>query len=827
MRALYDLLRTVELITFGVLGAVAAWRWTKWRTRSSSYIAGAFVLLGLVVVLGHFIPRDRHSLSVLWATRLELVGIALFPYLLYRFVASLVPIPRAVEVAGDALTAAIVIWSLVLPSLPTPGHRPALLLAYLPSLGVQWVFLSAQVVYRLYRQGNGQPPTVRLRMRALAMGAGGISLGLILAVAVPASSRMSWVSIAIQGFAIASGPLFLLGFAPPRFVRVLWRESEASSMRRTEASLMEAMGPSEIAHSVLPQAARLVGTDQAGLVDLDGNVIHAIGMTEAEATDLAKKGARGEVGRKARVGERLEIAIRMSTAWLVMRTSPFAPFFGQEEREMLERVTVLGDLALERVQLMARELQNADQLAEAQRLSRIGSWEWDLENDKVSWSEQLFRNWRVDPDEFDPRYASYLDRIHPEDRERFKEVIAEAIETKSGFETEQRAIRPDGSVMWTYARGRVVTDEDGKVVKFIGTSQDVTSRVEQELVRREQARSIEEQARLLDLARDAIFVRDPQGKLRYWNKGAERLYGWTANEVLGRRVTEVLETQFPLPFEELLDALLAHDHWEGELIHRRRSGDSVIVDSRWALQRDEEGKPVGVLELNTDVTERKQQEAMRDRFIADAAHELRTPLTTLLGFTEILAPGRRLDPTQMNLALEAMGRAGRRMSALVNNLLDLSKLTAGRMEIDLSEVSASDIVNDALAIAPAPEGKSVTTHVADDIWLIGERQRMSQVVSNLLVNAYRYGGPNVAVTASKDGGEVTLSVCDDGKGVDPDLSSTMFEPFARSVESSQLGGSGLGLAIVKSLTEACGGTVSYSVSPDGGACFDLCLKAVT
>jgi PAS domain S-box-containing protein len=811
---------------FVVLGLVAVREWVTRRTPSSAYMACAFGLLGVVVLAGQFIPNDRTSEVVLWATRLEIVGVVLFPFFLYRFVATLIEIPRPIEVTADVLTAAAAIWSLGLPHLPGPGDRPGWLVFFLLLLATEWLFVSGQVVYRLYQAGTGQPATVRLRMRTLSMGSAGISIGLVLAVTVPESSRVSWVSVATQVLAIASGPLFLLGFAPPRLVRTVWRQGESGSMRTTEASLMEALSPLDVARSLLPQAARLVGTDQAGLVTLEGDVLHAIGLTKSEAADLAERGSRGEVGREV-VGERLEVAMRMSTAWLVLRTSPFAPFFGETERELLERVAVLGDLALERVQLLARELEHAEQLAEAQRLARIGSWEWDLDTDKVTWSEQLYRNWGVEPDLYNLEYDDYLERVHPDDRARLRHLVADAIENATGFEIEQRQLRPDGSVMWTHARGRAITDESGRVVKFIGTSQDITSRVEQELVGREQARSIEEQAQLLDLARDAIFVRDPGGKLRYWNKGAERLYGWSAREVLGRNVNELLDTGFPVPFEEVLDHLIAHEHWEGELSHLMRSGDRVVVDSRWALQRDDEGKPTGILELNTDITERKRQEELRDRFIADAAHELRTPLTTLLGFTEVLASSQRLDKEQTALALDAMGRAGRRMSALVNNLLDLSKLSAGRMALELSEVSVKDVVADALDDAPAPDGSRVTTHVADDIWVIGERDRLSQVASNLLTNAYRYGGPNVAITASRDGGEVTLSVSDDGEGVDPKLLPTVFEPFARSIESSQLGGSGLGLAIVRRLTEACGGSVTYTSSPDGGACFNLLLKAVT
>ena len=520
MRELYDAFHSLELVVFVLLGVVAVWQWVKLRTEPAAWIAGAFGVLALAVGVDELIPAGASSGAAMWAAKVEVTLIVLFPYLLYRFMASLAPMDRRVDVMAAGLTAAVAVWIFLL-HLPGPNEdqRTAVLLAYLFALALQWLVLSALVVSRLFRQGAGQPSPARSRMRTLSLGSAGLTTAFIVFLVAPPGEGLDWLDIAGEALALGSGPLFLLGFAPPRIVRVLWRQSESSGMRRTEAGLMEALDPGEVARNLVPQVARLVATDAAALVALDGRVIHAIGMEETEAQDLAGGAATGEIGPEPSTKGPPAIALRMSTAWLVMRISPFAPFFGQEERQMLQRVAVLGDLALERVELMARVLEHAQRLAEAQQLSRIGSWEWDVRSGAVEWSEQLYRNYGLDPGAFEPGYEAFLERVHPDDREGMRAALTGATESRTGFERELRVIRPDGTTLWVHARGRVVLDENGEPVKVIGTSQDITDRVRQDELRRSQARAIEEQAKLLDLAYDAIFVRDPQGYLRYWNEG--------------------------------------------------------------------------------------------------------------------------------------------------------------------------------------------------------------------------------------------------------------------------------------------------------------------
>jgi PAS domain S-box-containing protein len=196
----------------------------------------------------------------------------------------------------------------------------------------------------------------------------------------------------------------------------------------------------------------------------------------------------------------------------------------------------------------------------------------------------------------------WLQAVHEEDRERVAAAFRQESLAAGGFDQEYRIIRPDGSVRWIRDRGFPVRSEQGNVYRIAGIAQDITRlREADEMLRR--------QAELLDLAHDAVFVRDwHTGVISYWSRGAERMYGWTPAEALGKTSYGLLNTQFPQPLSEIEDHLTGWGRWEGELVQQRRDGSRIVADSRWALQRDHRGQPVAILEINSDITDRKQAE---------------------------------------------------------------------------------------------------------------------------------------------------------------------------------------------------------------------------
>jgi PAS domain S-box-containing protein len=211
----------------------------------------------------------------------------------------------------------------------------------------------------------------------------------------------------------------------------------------------------------------------------------------------------------------------------------------------------------------------------------------------------------------------WLETLHAEDREPTRHLWLESVAGRQPYDVEYRVRRRDGEYRWFKTRGVPIRDSKGNIVKWFGTCTDITELRRAEEALRQAHRELEmkvaertaelrKQANLLNLTHDAIFVRDMDGAVTYWTRGAEALYGWTADEAPGKTKYELLRTVFPVPLEQIEAELLSAGRWEGELVRTRKDGSRVVVASRWSLQRDRRGAAVAVLETNNDITERRR-----------------------------------------------------------------------------------------------------------------------------------------------------------------------------------------------------------------------------
>jgi PAS domain S-box-containing protein len=210
--------------------------------------------------------------------------------------------------------------------------------------------------------------------------------------------------------------------------------------------------------------------------------------------------------------------------------------------------------------------------------------------------------------------------VHPDDLARFVDQWRATVACGKAMESEARVRTADGQYRWLLIRNVPLHDAAGKIVKWYGTSTDIDDRKRAE-------ETLRKQANLLDLTHDTIFVMDMEGLIKYWNRGAEEQYGWSAEQAVGTVVHDRLKTVFPVPREQLKAEVTRTGRWEGELVHTKKDGSQVVVESRWSLQCDEHGAPVAILETNSDITERKRAEkALRrsEAYLAEGQRLSRT-----------------------------------------------------------------------------------------------------------------------------------------------------------------------------------------------------------
>ena len=347
MRQGVEFVGIVNLVLFAAIAIVCVRQWRRERAVTALWAALAFVALSVVLVASRFLAEDPQTLSGKVVQRIDLAILVLFPYLLYRFALAFEPTSRPLARFVDALTTALVAATVTLPMVPTDGEAwPWWFVAYVVAFLVHWSLLLSVVAMRLWRAGRTEASVARKRMRMLAVASSALTAALVFSLAAGEESSVGALAVAL--LATLSGVAFLLGFAPPASLRLLWRRPEQSRMQEAIGELMTATTEVEVAARVLPPMASMVGARGIALESKDGTRIGTYGSIDENSGDVAQW--------------------ELPLGRLIVRTSKFAPFFGDEERKLLTALGSLTGLALDRARLFAQERDSREALLRADEL---------------------------------------------------------------------------------------------------------------------------------------------------------------------------------------------------------------------------------------------------------------------------------------------------------------------------------------------------------------------------------------------------------------------------------------------------------------------------
>ncbi len=517
--------------------------------------------------------------------------------------------------------------------------------------------------------------------------------------------------------------------------------------------------------------------------------------------------------------------------------------FFNEQGEKVGAVVAMHDLTeREKAQDILRRSEAS--LAIAQSVSHTGSWEMSLD-DKVAdadpelhWSDENFRIFGFEPGAVHATLSLFFQLVHPDDRERIRTEFSAAASSGAPYSLEHRITWPDGTERDVHEQATFVREEaSGAVIKVIGTTHDITERKQAE-------RTMREQAEMLDLARDAIAIRGYDDRvITYWNKGAERLYGWTANEAIGQPVDFLYDGRGDN--EAAKQTLEASGEFQGEVHQIARDGRSVTVNVRANVIRNSDGTPRSVLSIGTDITEHKKLESQFLRaqrlesigtLASGVAHDLNNILAPILMSAPLLRD--EVDSTLKNKIVDTIETSAERGAQIVKQVLTFARGVEGeRVMLDPRHLikEMAQIVEETF-----PKGIEVTTRYAEDLDLVeGDPTQLHQVLLNLAVNArdaMPAGGKLVlsaenfeidehyaAMTpGTETGPHVLITVSDTGTGIAPHIIEKMYDPFFTTKEIGK--GTGLGLSTVLGIVKSHGGAVNAYSTP-AGTSFRVLLPA--
>lgn len=467
-------------------------------------------------------------------------------------------------------------------------------------------------------------------------------------------------------------------------------------------------------------------------------------------------------------------------------------------------------------------------LARAQRVARLGSWDWDLRTDEVTRSAELLHLFGLEPGDVSPQRWSMRDHIHPNDREAVERTVDEAAREGHAYSLEHRIVLADGSERVMLHQGEPVL-MDGRTVRMVGTLLDITERKRAESEREETLQWL--RAVLDQIPVGVLLLHGPGGERVETNRRMQIVLGKTI-ERAGQYVDRLLDPDGrSLRPEELpsMRALRGETLDGAEYLVRNAAGALVPVLKSAVPIIDANGNVQGAVVAMLDITAAKELERLRTEWGSVVAHDLRQPINTIALSLQMLARAGD-DAKARGRLVGTMQAAARRLDRMVGDLMDLSRLEAHRLELlrQPTDVPATVQASVERIAQSAPPDRRFDVIIHGDIPpASADADRIAQIVENLLSNAVKYGAPGTPIRIEEAGehGELSVAVTNEGEGIPPEQMPQLFRRFQRTqgAKTGRIKGTGLGLYITKELVEAHGGHITVESTPGATTTFRFTL----
>jgi len=510
-----------------------------------------------------------------------------------------------------------------------------------------------------------------------------------------------------------------------------------------------------------------------------------------------------------------------------------------------------------------------ESLNKAQHIASVGNWELNLKSNQLIWSDEIYRIFGMDKQQYEATYEAFLETIHPDDRELVDKAYIESVKQRHPYQIIHRLLLMYGTIKWVEERGETLCKNRGKALVSRGTVQDITERVNTEKklqVERDFS------SNLIKTAQVIILVLDNEGKIVRFNPYMEALSGYQLHEVQGKDwFTSFIPKDYKKQIHEFFDESISGKHARGNINPiLTKSGEEKLIEWHDNTLTDEHGNMSGILTIGLDITQRhnmeiklkehqehleqqiqsrtlelekakeQAEEASRTKsqFLANMSHEIRTPMNAIIGMTH-LALQANLDDKSKSFIIKANSSA-KNLLGIINDILDFSKIEANKLELEEVPFHLNNIIDNMLSLAnlkAEEKGIQIIIKIKQDVprHLVGDPLRLGQILQNLSNNALKFSNIgdtlaiHISVKEEQDENTILLfSVEDTGIGMNKEQQDKLFQPFTQADSSTtrQYGGTGLGLIICQKLTQMMRGNIWVESEQGVGSTFyfTVCLK---
>jgi PAS domain S-box-containing protein len=467
-----------------------------------------------------------------------------------------------------------------------------------------------------------------------------------------------------------------------------------------------------------------------------------------------------------------------------------------------------------------------------------GIWDWNLQSGTVYFSERWKSMLGYSDEEIGNTLEEWSTRVHPDDLEQTLAEIQRHLRGETDFyEWEHRLRCKDGNYKWVLDRGRAQFDDNGQPVRVAGSHTDITERRAAEAVIRDRTEQLNA---IFDLSPDGFLSFDAAHRVKYVSPAFTSLTGLDHNELLGLDEGSFAERLANLCIPEARFPEIAVLRDKATTGSRKRHQTIELAGSdRRVLEvglRESQVETVSQILYLRDITHETEVDRIKSEFLSHAAHELRTPMASIYGFTELLI-AQEFDKTEQREFLDTIYKQSELMISIINELLDLARIEARRgKDFSIAAVDAQTLLQDIVTGFKAPDNRAppVTPAAAGPLWIRADRNKLTQAISNVLSNAYKYspdgGEVDIGLIESSGDGDapprIGIRITDHGIGMTPKQLARVCERFYRADTSGKIPGTGLGMSIVKEIVDLHGGELEITSEVGTGSTVTIWLPDI-